>query len=951
MTPAETPDRTARETDETADRLLALMTEVVTELHPQGAGTVSLDSRLDRDLGLDSLARVELLARIEQAFGTALPETIFADAETPRDLLRAIGTAPASVPRDTAAQPAAKLPADGAAGRINPPAHAEILNDVLAWHAEHHPDHPHIRLYGDDKDGEIITYRALAEEARAVAAGLVNLDIQPGQTVAIMLPTGRDYFTCFYGILLAGAIPVPVYPPARLSQIEEHLKRHIAILQNCEAAALITIPEAAGIAQLLRAHVEPLKHIVTSESLTHAHGAFTTPAVKSSDIAFLQYTSGSTGAPKGVVLSHANLLANIRAYGSSIDIRPDDVCVSWLPLYHDMGLIGAWFGSLYYGVPLILMSPLTFLARPQRWLQAIHRYKGTISAGPNFAYELCARRIQDKDIEGLDLSSWRIAMNGAEAISPTTLERFCKRFAAYGFDRRAMMPVYGLAESSVALAFPPLRRGPVIDRIRREPFMDTGRALPAEPDDANVRTFVACGHPLPGHQIRIVDAAGHELPDRREGRLQFKGPSATSGYYRNSEKTRELFDHDWLESGDRAYIADGDVYITGRNKDVIIKGGRNIYPDELEDAIGNLSGIGKDAVAVFGMTDPQSGTERLIVVAESRRWDSDAADSLRAEINALAADMIGMPADEVMLAPPRSVPKTSSGKIRRSSTRELYEQKAIGRPQRGARMQIFRLALTSLKPALRRAGRLGLSSLYAVYFWTVLGIISTLTWFTVVAMPVARWRWPVMRAAISLLRRCLAIGYSVQGLDNLPADGHAGVIVSNHASYLDSLILIEALPFPVSFVAKGELKKQPIARLFLERIRTEFVERFDRDQSVQDAKRIAQSVRGGRTVLFYPEGTCQRMPGLLPFHLGAFMAAAEANLPVVPVTLRGSRAVLRPDTWFPHRGRISIFIGKPVYPQTTDDIWNEAVRLRDTVRADILRRCGEPDLGRERILV
>jgi 1-acyl-sn-glycerol-3-phosphate acyltransferase len=270
-------------------------------------------------------------------------------------------------------------------------------------------------------------------------------------------------------------------------------------------------------------------------------------------------------------------------------------------------------------------------------------------------------------------------------------------------------------------------------------------------------------------------------------------------------------------------------------------------------------------------------------------------------------------------------------------------------------MQVLRLALGGLKPALRQAVRLCASSLYAVYFWTVLGIISGLTWLAVVATPVASWRWPVMRAAVSCLRRCLRIGYAVEGLDNLPADGRACVIAANHSSYLDSLILIETLPFPVSFVAKAELKTQPIARLFLERIRTEFVERFDKDQGLKDAQRIVQTIRAGRTVLFYPEGTCQRMPGLLPFQLGAFMAAADAGRPVVPITLRGSRAVLRPDTWFPHRGRVSVLIGKPVYPETSGGAggtpWSEAIRLRDAVRGEILRRCGEPDLGAERILV
>ncbi len=948
-------------TDDTS-KLLTLISDVIAELHPRGIdkNTIHLDSRLDKDLGLDSLARVELLARIEKIFDISLPDTIFSEAETPRDLLRVIATANQApvgksirmhnISAETLHQTDTRISPDGAT-----PDRAMTLMDVLDWHVQTHPDHPHIRFYNDDNDGEVLSYRELAEEAQNIAAGLLNRDIQPGQAVAIMLPTGRDYFVSFYGILIAGAIPVPVYPPARMSQLEEHLKRHTAILQNCQAAALITVPEAIGVAKLLRAQVDSLHQVITAKELSQTIGALIKPASNPNDIAFLQYTSGSTGSPKGVILTHANLLANIRAYGKAMEIQPSDVCISWLPLYHDMGLIGSWFGSLYFGIPLVIMSPLNFLARPQRWLRAIHRFRGTLSAGPNFAYEMCARRIRDQDIEGLDLSSWRGALNGAEAISPKTMQRFCDRFAAYGFKRESMMPVYGLAESSVGLAFPPLHRGPVIDRIQREPFMQSGRAIPAPVTETNVREFVACGHPLPGHQVRIVDATGAtsvELADRQEGRLQFRGPSSTSGYYRNPDKTRELFDGDWLHSGDRAYIADGDVFITGRTKDIIIKGGRNIYPEEIEDAIGNLADISKGGVAVFGTTDSETGTEQLIVVAETRRRDEEAQQTLRQEINAIATDLIGMPPDDIVLAPPRSVPKTSSGKIRRASSRELYEKNAIGKQQGSAAWQLARLTITGIKPAVRHGCRFITAGLYASYFWLVLSVTAVLTWIAVVALPIATWRWPVMGSTIKLMRRMLGIGLTVQGIENLPATDQPCIFVANHSSYLDSLILVEMLDRPVSFVAKAELQGQLLARLFLKRIEAAYVERFDQEKGIEDAKQIVQQARNGRSFLFYPEGTCQRMPGLLPFHMGAFTTAADAGLPVIPLTIRGSRTILRPDTWFPHRGIITVTIGEPIAPSGLQaESWSEAIRLRDATRQEILRRCGEPDLSHERIIV
>jgi acyl-CoA synthetase (AMP-forming)/AMP-acid ligase II len=346
-----------------------------------------------------------------------------------------------------------------------------------------------------------------------------------------------------------------------------------------------------------------------------------------------------------VILTHANLLANIRAMGQVAGTTSRETFVSWLPLYHDMGLIGACMGSLYYACPLVLMSPLAFLARPQRWLWAIHQHHGTISAAPNFAYELCLRRIDDLDIAGLDLSSWQIALNGAEPISPETVTRFCERFAKYGFRPQTMTPVYGLAESSLGAAFPPPGRGVRIDRIQRDPFTRSGQAIPTDEDDSTALRFVSCGRPLPGHQIRIVDATGYEVAERQVGHLQFQGPSATSGYFRNPEDTRRLFDGDWLNSGDLAYIAGGDIYVTGRVKDLIIRAGRNIYPQELEEAVGDLPGIRKGCVAAFGSTDPVSSTERLVVVAETRETDAKAQEHLRQQIDATIIDLLGTPAD------------------------------------------------------------------------------------------------------------------------------------------------------------------------------------------------------------------------------------------------------------------------------------------------------------------
>lgn len=953
-------DNYSDKTNDVPVELLKLVQGLVAELRPQQLANkpVTLDSELVRDLGLDSLARVELLARIEQYFSLTLPERVFAEAETPRDLLRAMSSAAAQAEAGMVVETDVLSLAETEAI----PHSTSTLIEVLQWHVQAHPDRPHIRFYSHaneakskaESEDECLSYAQLWQGAERLAAGLQARGLQAGEAVAIMLPTGRSYFFSFSGILLAGGIPVPIYPPARRSQLEEHLRRHASILSNCRATILITVPEARRVAQLLKAQVETLKNIVSVDELDSVTDKLIMPVVGPQDIAFLQYTSGSTGDPKGVVLSHANLLANIRAMGEVVRADSSDVFVSWLPLYHDMGLIGAWLGSLYYAALFVVMSPMEFLLRPYSWLWAIHRYGGTLAASPNFGYELCLQRVNDAQIEGLDLSTWRAAFNGAEAVSPETMLNFYDRFQHYGLRKESLKPVYGLAESSVGLAFPPYGRGMIIDPIQREPFTRTGRAIPAANDDARALRFISSGQVLSGHQIRIVDQAGLELPDRQEGRIQFHGPSATSGYFRNPEATADLFDKQWLNSGDLGYMCDGDLFITGRSKDVIIRAGRNIYPDELEEAIGNLEGIRKGRVAAFACSDSGngSGTERLVVIAETRLKDPATLDMLRQQINVIATDLTETPADDVVLAPPNSVLKTSSGKVRRAASRELYEQGQIGKSAKTGVWQILRVALAGFRPQLRRLRQTMLTRLFGIYGRLMFWLIAPLVWLAAAILPPIEWRWVVIRGGAQLLAIVTRTPFQVQGMENLPPAGRPCVFVANHASYLDGPVLVAALKRQFSFVAKAELLQGPISRIFLSRIQSEFVERFDKQRGIMDAQRLAKLAQQGRSLVFFPEGTFTRVAGLLPFYMGAFVAAAEADLPVVPVTIRGSRSILRSDTWFPHHGAITVTIGAAIYPDglrenESDNSWAIAVKLRDAARKDILRHCGEPDLAHE----
>ena len=798
--------------EQSVDVLLGIVQQLSSELHPHLSRPtrVTLDSLLDRDLGFDSLARMELQHRLEQAFGVRLPEQEAVTAEVPRDLWNALRRAgPEDQLEGVSGFPGLEPEAVGEV-----PTRAGTLIDALVWHAQHHPNRPHITLLGEGDQDQTISYRELLSSAEAVAAGLQARGLQPQQTVALMLPTGREFFAGFFGILLAGAIPVPIYPPARLSQIEDHLRRQIRILANARIVTLITVSEAQSLARLLRAQIDGLHSVVTVEALSQSGGKLNRYPVRPHDIAFLQYTSGSTGNPKGVILTHDNLLANIKVMGQVVEIESTDVFVSWLPLYHDMGLIGAWLGSMYFAYRLILMSPLTFLARPARWLWAIHKYRGTISAGPNFAYELCVSRIADDELEGLDLGSWRYAFNGAEPVSAQTITHFHARFAAHGFRLQAMKPVYGLAEVSLGLAFPPTDSLPQVDHISREALMRRGQAVPVEAEADGALHLVAAGRPLPGYEIRIVDDVGYEAGERQEGRLEFRGPSTTQGYFRNPEATKDLFRGDWLDSGDMGYMADGMLYLTGRAKDMIIRAGRNVYPQEVEEALNDVPGLRRGCSAVFGSADPSNGTERLVVLSETRETVPEKLEALRRRINDIVVDMLGMPADDVVLAPPGSVLKTSSGKLRRGASRERYEQGLLGRPPRAVWWQLVRLASGGLLSRIRRLARSAADLLYGGYFWSLAGLCLLVAWSLLVFTPKLSWRHSVARSAARIVRRMLLLPVRVQGSEVLEGEGPF-VIVANHASYLDGFVLVSTIPGAPCYVVKGELANHFFARVML----------------------------------------------------------------------------------------------------------------------------------------
>ena len=922
--------------------------------------SLSLQASLERDLGLGSLERVELLDRLEKEFNRKFPDEVLTQAETPADLVKALGIA-ASESR-AKPQPSTLLGPVGhstpsvvgedARGRLRVPA-LQSLNEVLEFYAERDPAKAHVHLYEKDQRPHPITYGQLQTGARAVASGLIARGLGLGETVSLMLPTTEDFFFAFFGILLAGGVPVPIYPPFKASRLEEYAQRQSRILKNAGASFLISFRQAEKLVYLLKPGIPTLRGVLTVselvEKLVDRREVKPAAASGSDEVALIQYTSGSTGDPKGVVLTHSNLLANIQAIGTGLDLQAGDFGVSWLPLYHDMGLIGSWLTALCFGVPTAILSPLAFLSRPERWLWAIHEHRGTVSAAPNFAYELCARKIDERSLEGLDLSCWRVALNGAEPISPDTLERFARRFEPYGFRAEAFLPVYGLAESSVAVTFPPLDRRPRVDRIDRERFENTGAALLCSESDGLPLRFVSEGKALPGHEVRVVDDAACESGERVQGHIQFRGPSTMQGYFKNPAATAAVArEGGWIDTGDLGYLADGELFVTARIKDVIIMGGRNLYPQEVEEIVGDVQGVRRGCVAAFGVSDQRLGTEKLVVIAETRETDGSLQNEIEARIISHVDAHLGLPPDVVRLVAPQVVPKTSSGKIRRDACKQMYLREQLATKPLPAWVQVLRLALGNARNRTWQAVSRSVHTIYGVYSWMALALVMLPGWILVMALPSETNGYKARKAFGFLCRAALFLAglkarisgreFLAEALRHAQA-GQPLVVVSNHASYLDVLVVAAVSPVPICFVAKSEVSAWPVVGTFIRKCRYLTVSRQDASQAAADSQGMGKRLESGETVHVFPEGTFTRHNGLRPFQMGAFKSAVESGCPVLPVTLVGTRKVLRDGSWLPRFHTVRVVANPILRPEGRS--WSDMVRLRDSIRAEILKHCGE----------
>ena len=611
---------------------------------------------------------------------------------------------------------------------------SETIGEVLRYQSEHHPEVAWCYLLRGLDPGEPVRLGALCQEAERVAGLLQELGVRTGDRVLIMLPTGRPILQALFGTWLAGAVAVPTYPPfllpagllralgaSRISRtyvparwvIDQLLRRpsarrwrqgkgvgrpllgileglqrltryvdqQVHICKTSRPRVVIAERDFGPVCQTAARFLPKAPAFVAASELLRGTAPFRAPSLDGAATALLQFTSGSTGVQKGVMLSHRAILANIRVFGEAVQPRHDDKVVSWLPLYHDMGLIGTALGTLALGIPTYLMSPTDFTRDPVRWMWAIHQFRATISVGNNSAIARLARmcRISPRrfehhptygDAERLDLSCLRIMMNGAEPVTVQAMEAFQREFGPFGLRKEALSPVYGLAEMALAVSIPDLEAPYRVFRQRGEEWVSVGR-------------------PLKGFEIRILDAEGNPLPAGRRGEVIIAGPSLMDGYFGDPEGTaqviRERDGQRWLHTGDEGMIdSEGELYITGRLKETVIKGGRNYAPAQLEEVIEAVDGVRPGRSVVFGMTDARTGTQRVVAVVELRdpHCPAPLRDALVREIRS-RVDEVYRPAggtvlDQVLLVAPGNLSKTTSGKRMRLDARERFLQGEFG---------------------------------------------------------------------------------------------------------------------------------------------------------------------------------------------------------------------------------------------------------------------------------
>lgn len=500
------------------------------------------------------------------------------------------------------------------------------------------------------------------------AQALQKAGVTAGDRVGMIVPDPEAFVITFLAATRLGVVPVPIYPPAGLGGLDSYVERTGAVLRAAECRYLLTTRMLQLVVWPTVAAVPSLRELLVLETLADGPADCEMPVVRPEDLVFLQYTSGSTATPKGVMVTHSTLAANARAIGAwGVRFERRDLVVNWLPLFHDMGLIGQTLTPLFWEVPVVFIPTSRYLRRPSEWLEAMHRHRGTISFAPPFAYALATKRTTPEQLKRWDLRHVKVLGCAAEPIAANVTRRFAAMFAEHcGLPRAALSPAYGLAEATLAVTFTPPQTELRTLTVAAEPFESRGKVVPAGVGDAALE-HVCCGQTPPEHEVQITAADGERLPEGQQGEICVRGPSVMPGYFRAPEASAAVFRDGWLRTGDLGYLHGGCLYVTGRLKDLIIYNGRNIHPQALEWEVGEVSGVRKGNVVVFSR--PGSETEAIVVLLESRSTNPEL---LRNAVTARLQIAAGLTPAAVICLPPNTLPKTSSGKLQRARARMLY---------------------------------------------------------------------------------------------------------------------------------------------------------------------------------------------------------------------------------------------------------------------------------------
>ena len=542
-----------------------------------------------------------------------------------------------------------------------PPLASETVNAALARAASS----AHGLVFVDSYERErAMPWSEVRERARRLAGALAERGVRPGDRVAMVLPTGTDFMDAFFGTLLAGAVPVPLYPPVRLGRMAEYVRGTARMLKIVGARVLLS---DARTRLLLGGAVELARPALGCPTVAGLRdGAVAHEAEVARDaLGLIQFSSGSTVDPKPVALTHHALMLQVAALSQLLVVPPGSppTGVTWLPLYHDMGLIGCLLEAMYFPGNLVLLPPELFLVRPALWLRALSRHRGIVSPAPNFAYGLCLKRIRDEELVGVDLGYWRYALNGAEPISAVVQERFAARFAGVGFRAESLMPVYGLSECALAATFT-AAGGPKREmRVDADTLAATGRV------SAGARRIVSVGTPVPGAAIDVRDDDGESVTDGLAGRVWLRAPFVMHGYFGQPDASAEVMRDGWLDTGDLGFVDGGELFITGRAKDVVIIRGANHSPQSFEECLGSVEGVRTGCAVALGVVPPGQDDEALLVLAEHTQG---APADLEARIAAAIVEHTSIAPYAVVLLAPGTLPRTSSGKLRRGAARRLY---------------------------------------------------------------------------------------------------------------------------------------------------------------------------------------------------------------------------------------------------------------------------------------